>query len=107
MPLQVYTARITSSDPDALNITRKSGTTGLFLAPSWSILGPAIDAMRTAKGLRIKGIRSLAEEIEQAAWATYAISLLVRMRALMLELLRVKYEDSYILRASYAHAPRF
>ena len=32
---------------------------------------------------------------------------MVRIRALVLELLRVKYEDSYIPRASYAHAPRF
>jgi len=32
---------------------------------------------------------------------------LVRIRALVLELLRVRYEDAYIPRASYAHAPRF
>lgn len=41
MPLHIHTARINIKDPDRLDITRKSGTEGLFLAPSWSIEGPA------------------------------------------------------------------
>lgn len=47
MPLQVHTARINIKDPDRLDITRKSGTEGLFLAPSWNILGPALLARKS------------------------------------------------------------
>jgi len=32
-----------------LDCTRKSGTDGLFLAPSWAILRPALEAMKAAK----------------------------------------------------------
>lgn len=38
--LKVFTAHISSKDEDRLDITRKSGKEGIFLAPSWSILSP-------------------------------------------------------------------
>lgn len=44
MSLIVHTARVSSRDPDRLDVTRKSGTSGLFLAPSWATLLPAIRA---------------------------------------------------------------
>ncbi len=47
MSLIVHTARISTRDPDRLDITRKSaGPDGLIFAPSWDILGPAIVAMK-------------------------------------------------------------
>lgn len=49
MTLHVQSARINYSGPDRLDVTRKSGTDGLFLAPSWAILRPALDAMNAAK----------------------------------------------------------
>lgn len=47
MTLQVHSARVTYSGPDRLDVTRKSGSEGLFLAPSWRILGPALQARAT------------------------------------------------------------
>lgn len=44
MTLCVHTARITYSDPDWLDVTRKSGD--LAFAPSWRILRPMLDAKR-------------------------------------------------------------
>lgn len=49
MPLEVYTARINYGGPDRLDCTRKSGKEGLFLAPSWELLRPALEAMKAAK----------------------------------------------------------
>lgn len=49
MTLHVQSARISYRGPDRLDVTRKSGTDGLFLAPSWAILRPALDAMNAAK----------------------------------------------------------
>jgi uncharacterized protein YeaO (DUF488 family) len=43
MTLQVFTARISSKDPDRLDISRKSGKEGAFLAPSWSLLAPFLE----------------------------------------------------------------
>ena len=47
--LTVHSARISYAGPDRLDITRKSGKEGLFLAPSWAILRPALDAMRAGR----------------------------------------------------------
>lgn len=47
MTLHVQSARINYSGPHRLDVTRKSGTDGLFLAPSWAILRPALDGMKT------------------------------------------------------------
>lgn len=46
MTLRVHSARISYGGPDRLDVTRKSGTGGLFLAPSWAILRPAINDRR-------------------------------------------------------------
>jgi uncharacterized protein YeaO (DUF488 family) len=63
MTLHVHTARIGHRDPDVLDITRKSaGDLGRAFAPSWTILKPAIEAMRRG------------DEAAQRAWRTYAPS---------------------------------
>ncbi len=49
MTLRVQSARINYSGPHRLDCTRKSGTDGIFLAPSWAILRPALEAMNAAK----------------------------------------------------------
>lgn len=67
MPLQVHTARINIKDPDRLDVTRKSGTDGLFLAPSWDILGPVLLARRSGTD-------------ERAVWAVYTKGYLLEMR---------------------------
>ena len=55
MTLQVYTARIgrwMKGEPDAIDITRKSARPEwLFLAPSWAILRPALEARKKADAL--------------------------------------------------------
>jgi uncharacterized protein YeaO (DUF488 family) len=45
--LEVWTARISTRDPDALNVTRKSGDK--TFAPSWALLGPMVDIRRSGK----------------------------------------------------------
>ena len=61
MTLHVYTARITSRDPDRLDITRKSADVfGRVFAPSWAILNPAL-AKRKA------GTFAAADWVEYAA----------------------------------------
>lgn len=50
MTLHVFTARLGLRDRDVLDITRKSARgDGLAFAPSWSILRPALDEMKTAR----------------------------------------------------------
>jgi len=73
MPLHVYSARIRRDlkDPDLLDVTRMTGQAGLFLAPSWEILNPAILARRIAKTERLAGRLREAEARERAAWETY------------------------------------
>lgn len=44
--LVVYTARIGCKDPDVMDITRKTGRSGLAFAPSWELLKPFIDKRR-------------------------------------------------------------
>jgi uncharacterized protein YeaO (DUF488 family) len=39
----IHTARVSTRDPDAVNITRKSADSfGIVFAPSWAILGPVL-----------------------------------------------------------------
>lgn len=91
MTLHVHTARITSRDPDRLDITRESATDdGLVFAPSWSILRPALDARQRAEEA-MKGAhrdhpvgamhREAAAKIEAEMWAVYAPLYLDEMRA--------------------------
>ena len=65
MSLHVLSARISSRDPDRFDITRKSGTDGLFLAPSWATLRPALVGMKTA---------------QPDAWAHYVLAFTREMR---------------------------
>lgn len=65
MTLVVWTARISTRDPDALNITRKSGDP--VFAPSWPLLKTALD--RRKAGL----------PKTEADWKTYAASYLREM----------------------------
>lgn len=52
MTLQVFTARISCRDPDRFDITRKSGGAAVrVFAPSWKILGHALEARRAAAKL--------------------------------------------------------
>lgn len=81
-------------DPDVLDITRKSGRDGLFLAPSWAILGPALRAREEVEALKEEAARLLmqnnesvarrrekdAERIEREAWATYEPAFFEEMR---------------------------
>lgn len=68
MTLAVYTARVSYSGADRLDITRKSaGPDGLPFAPSWRILGPMLRARR--------------EGTELAQWPTYIADYTDEMRA--------------------------
>lgn len=62
--LLVYTARISSPDPDCFDITRKSGTSEF--APSWALLGPELERRRegveqTEEGWKLYAKRYLEE----------------------------------------------
>jgi hypothetical protein len=68
MTLSVYTARISYSGPDRLDVSRKSaGPDGLPFAPSWQILRPML-AVRRAGG------------DELAAWSRYVVDYTTEMR---------------------------
>lgn len=67
MSLDVFTARISSRDPDRFDITRKSGgAAGVIFAPSWAILRPALARMKSG---------------DPGAWTDYVAAFLVEMRA--------------------------
>jgi hypothetical protein len=73
--LQVWTARISTRDPDALNITRKSGgPDGAPFAPSWKILRPALEARRRAEQVQDP-------TIELESWLRYEVAFIEEMRA--------------------------
>lgn len=83
--LHVYTARVSCRDPERLDITRKSGASGIVFAPSWSILRPVIDARRAADRLMTEARRAREDRdtqvarsfeaealhVEEAAWTVY------------------------------------
>lgn len=86
MTLHVFGARICTRDPDRLDVTRKSGTDGLFLAPSWAILRPALDALKVADalieetlGLDPVALQS-ADTMRTVAWERYTADYLHEMR---------------------------
>lgn len=72
MTLHVQSARISYSGPDRLDVTRKSGTDGLFLAPSWKILRPALDARRRETDEPSRHV--------SVAWANYVSAYFDEMR---------------------------
>jgi hypothetical protein len=81
LPLHVHTARVGYRGTDGLDITAKSGKLhGLAFAPSWSILGPALDARRVAKDMRSQGREDLAKATEDEAWGIYQTEFLREMR---------------------------
>lgn len=45
---KVWTARLSTRDPDAFNVTRKSGDP--VFAPSWALLRTALEVRRTGRG---------------------------------------------------------
>jgi hypothetical protein len=78
MSLDVYTARISSRDPDRLDITRKSGKgDALAFAPSWAILGPALESLRRAQAAGGK----LGGQMALDAWRRYVRAYRDEMRA--------------------------
>lgn len=90
MTLHVYSARITYRGVDRLDVTRKSGREGIFLAPSWDILVPALEARRQAIDLLQratigqydpKDAAGDAAKIEAEAWDAYVPAYLAEMRA--------------------------
>lgn len=66
----VYSARLSYGGPDRLDVTRASATEGLFLAPSWAILRPALEAFRVLHGPAL-----------ERAWLDYVERYTAEMRA--------------------------
>jgi uncharacterized protein YeaO (DUF488 family) len=92
--LEVYSASIGYAKArleDALDVTRASGVEGLFLAPSWGILSPALGALRRAKKMKHDAammpvelranMEVEAHNIEAKTWAEYTFAYLGEMRA--------------------------
>jgi hypothetical protein len=87
----VYTARISSRDQDAFDITAKSGgVQGAPFAPSWEILRPALAARTQALAMIAESKREpqhrtfhegRALAIEDAAWAAYVPAYRLEMLA--------------------------
>lgn len=69
MSLAVYTARISYSGGDRLDVTRKSGSSGLVFAPSWSLLNPVLEA------------RKVGGDAFEQAWRAYVVGFTAEMRA--------------------------
>jgi uncharacterized protein YeaO (DUF488 family) len=69
MALQVFTARISYTGEDRLDVTRKSGgKDGTPFAPSWAILAPALEARRTGADM-------------VATWERYVHAFMKEMRS--------------------------
>jgi len=92
MSLEVYSAQMNRAkrDPDFLDVSRASGTEGIFLAPSWGILSPALEVRREAEKMlkasrRLEGdeglsLRMLAEINLEKSWNTYVVAYLNEMK---------------------------
>jgi uncharacterized protein YeaO (DUF488 family) len=63
--LKVWTARLSTRDPDAVNTTRKSGNTAF--APSWKLVGPLVE------------IKKAGRPVTDDEWKTYAAGYLAEM----------------------------
>lgn len=79
MTLELWTSRISTRDPDAFNITRKSATDGIVFAPSWAILTPALEAMRRATRVGRENPKE-ATRIREVTWTRYAVDYRQEMR---------------------------
>lgn len=77
--LVVHSARISYGGPDRLDVTRKSGTDGLFLAPSWALLQPVLKARKQVRDWIARGLHP-GDELERRTWATYVEGYLAEMR---------------------------
>lgn len=106
MSLTVHTARINYRGYDRLDVTRKSGKEGIFLAPSWSIIGPVIRARQTLSNRRLEE-RELFEIVERDG-----VEASTAMQALAFQISEIEREveeawDRYVpkfleeMRASY------
>lgn len=67
MALSIWTARLSSKDPDAFDVTRKTGN--VVFAPTWRILSPMLK-------IRREGRRATDEE-----WRAYARNYFEEMRS--------------------------
>jgi len=65
--VEVWTARISTRDPDRIDVSRKSGE--VAFAPSWKLLGAALDIRRSGR------------EQTPEEWRAYARAYLTEMRA--------------------------
>jgi len=82
MAVEVWTSRISSKDPDRLDITRESaGLDGIAFAPSWDILRPAHDARRENELHLDAGDQLGASLVEGDAWQVYVPAFMAEMRA--------------------------
>lgn len=89
--LVVRTARVSHKGDDVLDITRKSGKEGRFLAPSWPLLEPVLDARTAMNKARIAKIQTPSDDAQRRladttlafteAWDTYVQGYLKEMRA--------------------------
>lgn len=87
MALKVWTDRVSSKDLDAFDVTRKSGHKAF--APSWAILGPALERRRSGReateeewkayAAAYYGEMTLSRKREPDVWAT----LLARPRVVL------------------------
>jgi uncharacterized protein YeaO (DUF488 family) len=90
-PLVVRTARVSHKSDDVLDVTRKSGKDGLFLAPSWELLGPMLRVRKAMNDARIAKIKSPSDSAQRLladttlafseAWDAYIQGYLQEMRA--------------------------
>jgi uncharacterized protein YeaO (DUF488 family) len=58
MTLEVWTARLSTKDPDAFNVTRKTGNP--VFAPSWGLVAPMIQIRREGRAANDEEWRSYA-----------------------------------------------
>lgn len=82
MTLTVYTARITYTGPDRLDVTRKGGDPlGVAFAPTWEILRPALTARKAVYSPLVRPAdKPEAERQAEEAWLAYVEQYTAEMR---------------------------
>ena len=87
MTLTVHTARVSYDGVDRLDVTRKSaGPDGIVFAPSWAILGPALDLLKCAEDVGSQSCDSCdrmncdGPRIAHMTWALYSAAYVAEMR---------------------------